>query len=99
MYTRQKIISCCGVQPLLPHSISTFAQAANPCSDAHQLGIQTYDVIVIGAGGAGHFCRHRRLREKGGPQYAVVFWKNLSKPGTCNTMVSGGGGLLEGRGR
>lgn len=66
-------------------SISTFAHAANPCSTPTTWD-KTYDVIVIGSGGAG-LSAGIVAKEKGAN--AVVMEK-LSIPGG-NTMVSGGG--------
>ena len=66
-------------------SISTFAHAANPCSTPITWD-KTYDVIVIGSGGAG-LSAGIVAKEKGAN--AVVLEK-LSIPGG-NTMVSGGG--------
>lgn len=66
-------------------SISTFAHAANPCSTPTTWD-KTYDVIVIGSGGAG-LSAGIVAKEKGAN--AVVLEK-LSIPGG-NTMVSGGG--------
>lgn len=66
-------------------SISTFAHAANPCSTPTTWD-KTYDIIVIGSGGAG-LSAGIVAKEKGAN--AVVLEK-LSIPGG-NTMVSGGG--------
>ena len=66
-------------------SVSTFAHAANPCSTPTTWD-KTYDVIVIGSGGAG-LSAGIVAKEKGAN--AVVLEK-LSIPGG-NTMVSGGG--------